>query len=59
MRMHRALPDAKLVVFKNSAHLAHWEEREKYLAVLLDFLGGHRGEPKKRRGRRDRRGRKR
>ena len=52
MRMHRALPDAKVAVFQNSAHLAHWEEKEKYLQVLLDFLGSHRGQPKKRPARR-------
>jgi len=48
MRMHRALPDAQVAVFQNSSHLAHWEEKEKYLQVLLDFLGSHRGQPKKR-----------
>ena len=52
MRMRQALPDAELAIFKNSSHLAHWEEKEKYLQVLLDFLGSHRGEPVKRQGRR-------
>jgi proline iminopeptidase len=42
MRMHRALPDAKLVIFKNSAHMPHWEEPDKYFPVLLDFLASSR-----------------
>ena len=52
MRMQQALPDAELVVFKNSSHLPHWEEPEKYFPILLDFLAAHRGEPKKQQRRR-------
>jgi proline-specific peptidase len=32
---------SELVVFEDSAHLAHWEERERYMAVVRDFLGRH------------------
>ncbi len=43
LRMREALPDARVAVFKNSAHMPHWEEPERYFAVLLDFLAAHRG----------------
>jgi len=32
------LPGAELAVFEESAHLAHLEERERYNAVVRDFL---------------------
>jgi proline-specific peptidase len=34
-----ALPDAELVVFEESAHLAPLEETKRYLAVVRGFLG--------------------
>jgi proline iminopeptidase len=45
-RMQQALPDAKLVVFKNSSYLAHWEEQENYFRTLLDFLAAQPSKPK-------------
>ena len=41
--MHQALPDSRIKVFQNSAHLPFWEEPEEYFAVLGDFLDAHRG----------------
>jgi proline iminopeptidase len=32
------LPGSELVVFENSSHLAHLEERERYLDVVRAFL---------------------
>jgi proline iminopeptidase len=29
---------SELVVFEESAHLSHWEERERYMEVVRDFL---------------------
>lgn len=43
MRMHRVLPDSRLVVFKNSAHMPMYEEPEAYLAALTGFLDARRG----------------
>lgn len=34
----RGIPNAQMVLFENSAHLAHIEEAEKYLPVVADFL---------------------
>ena len=46
-RVVRAHPAAdrrlELVVFEDSAHLAHWEERERYMEVVRDFLRRHPG----------------
>jgi proline iminopeptidase len=36
--MHRGIPGAELVIFEESSHLAHFEEPERYLEVLRDFL---------------------
>jgi proline iminopeptidase len=36
--MQRGIPGAELVIFEESSHLSHFEEPERYLAVLLDFL---------------------
>ena len=36
--LHRGIPDSQLHLFENSAHLAHVEEPEEYLAVVRDFL---------------------
>jgi proline-specific peptidase len=35
------IPGAQLVIFQDSAHLPHIEERELYLAVVGDFLERH------------------
>jgi L-proline amide hydrolase len=32
------LQNAKWVQFSESSHLAHWEERERYMKVVADFL---------------------
>jgi proline iminopeptidase len=37
-RMAHAIPGAKIVFFEKSGHLPAYEEPEKYLAVLEDFL---------------------
>jgi proline iminopeptidase len=36
--MRRGIPGAELVIFKESSHLAHLEEPERYLSVLREFL---------------------
>ena len=33
------LPGSELVIFEQSAHMAHLEETDRYLQVLRDFLG--------------------
>ena len=38
MRIHQALPDARVAVFKNSSHLPFWEEPDQYFPVLTGFL---------------------
>jgi proline iminopeptidase len=42
MSMQRALPDARIRVFKNSSHMPFWEEPDVYFPVLLEFLDAHR-----------------
>ena len=42
MSMQRALPNAQLRIFKNSAHMPFWEEPHEYFPVLLKFLASHR-----------------
>ena len=42
MRMHQALPDSRIKVFKNSAHMPMYEEPEAYFATLLEFLAAQR-----------------
>jgi proline iminopeptidase len=37
-RMYKAIPNAKLVIFEQSGHLPSYEEPEKYIQVLNDFL---------------------
>jgi proline-specific peptidase len=39
------IPDSRLVVFERSAHLAHVEERERYMQVLGEFLRDHDDRP--------------
>ena len=41
-KMHDALPDSHIKVFKNSSHLPMWEEPAEYFSVLLEFLNNHR-----------------
>jgi proline-specific peptidase len=36
--LHQGIPNSKMVIFEESAHLAHVEETEKYLQVVGDFL---------------------
>jgi proline iminopeptidase len=36
--IHRGIRGSRLVIFKNSSHLAIWEERERYIGVLRSFL---------------------
>jgi proline iminopeptidase len=43
MRMHHALANSTIKVFKNSSHMPFYEEPEAYFATLLDFLNSHRG----------------
>ena len=35
------VPGSELVIFEQSAHVAHLEERELYLQVLREFLQRH------------------
>jgi proline-specific peptidase len=41
--VHRGIPGSEWVVFEESAHMAHVEEADRYLAVLGDFLIRHDG----------------
>jgi proline iminopeptidase len=41
LRMHSALPDSEIHVFKNSSHMALYEEPEAYFGALTAFLGRH------------------
>ncbi|KAI4597987.1 hypothetical protein KJ359_003795 [Pestalotiopsis sp. 9143b] len=34
----RAIPKIKWVVFENSSHMSHWEERERYMELVGTFL---------------------
>jgi pimeloyl-ACP methyl ester carboxylesterase len=36
--MKAGIPDSELVVFEESSHSSHFEEPEKFFAVLKDFL---------------------
>lgn len=36
--MHQGIPNSRVVIFEESAHVAHLEEREKYLRVVADFM---------------------
>lgn len=37
--LQRRIPHARMVVFGHSSHLAHWEERGKYVETVGRFLG--------------------
>lgn len=39
--IYKAIPGAKFVVFAKSGHLPSYEEPDKYVQVLEDFLSGH------------------
>lgn len=36
--LHRGIPNSEMVIFEQSAHMAHLEETERYLQVMRDFL---------------------
>jgi proline iminopeptidase len=36
--IHSGIPGSKLVIFENSAHVPMWEEQDKYLKVLKEFI---------------------
>jgi len=36
--IHKGIAGSKLVVFENSGHLTMWDEKEKYLETLREFL---------------------
>jgi len=38
--MQSRIKDSRLVVFQHSSHLAMWEEREKYIGILSNFMEG-------------------
>jgi proline iminopeptidase len=40
-RLAQMIPDAKVVFFEHSGHLPSYEEPEKYIEVLQDFLNRH------------------
>jgi proline-specific peptidase len=36
--LHRGIPNSRIVIFEQSAHLAHLEEPDKYRQVVADFM---------------------
>lgn len=36
--IHRGIKGSKLVIFANSSHLPLWEERQKFITIVRDFL---------------------
>jgi proline-specific peptidase len=38
--LHRGIPNARLEIFEASSHHAHVEERDRYFAILQEFLAG-------------------
>jgi len=36
--LHRGIPNSRMVIFEESAHLAHLEEADTYLQVIADFM---------------------
>ena len=36
--LHRGIPNSRLVIFEESAHLAHLEEPDRYRQVVADFM---------------------
>jgi proline iminopeptidase len=49
LRMHNALPNSEIAVFKNSSHMPMYEESEAYIARLTEFLDRHRSRRRSRR----------
>jgi proline iminopeptidase len=43
MRIHRNLPNSEIYVFRNSSHMAMYEEPAAYLATVCAFLDRNRG----------------
>lgn len=43
--LQAGIPDARTVVFEQSAHVAHVEERERYMQVVGEFLRSHDAAP--------------
>ena len=41
LKMHNALPNSEIKVFKNSSHMPFYEEPDEYFNVLLNFLNRH------------------
>ncbi|MFC2043187.1 proline iminopeptidase-family hydrolase [Chloroflexota bacterium] len=41
--LHQGIPNSQMVIFEESAHLAHLEETEKYLQDMAEFLAGVEG----------------
>ena len=41
LKMHNALPNSEIKVFKNSSHMPFYEEPNEYFDVLLSFLNRH------------------
>ncbi|MCL2006779.1 MAG: proline iminopeptidase-family hydrolase [Treponema sp.] len=39
--IHDGIPGSRWELFEHSSHLAHCEEKERYLSVLADFLAKH------------------
>lgn len=37
--LYRGIPNSQMRVFENSAHTAHLEEEDRYLALISEFLG--------------------
>jgi proline-specific peptidase len=37
-QIHERVPDSRLVVFENGSHMTFWEETERYLQVVDEFL---------------------
>jgi proline-specific peptidase len=37
--LHQGIPNSRMVIFEESAHLAHLEETDRYLQVVADFMG--------------------
>ena len=40
--IHQGIPRSEFRLFEESSHLAFWEERQRYISTLVDFLGRHR-----------------
>jgi len=36
--IHKNIKGSRLVIFENSSHMAMWEEKDKYLEVIKEFI---------------------